>query len=305
MSFSSNCKNEILENDFSDRSIAEALVYGLFSFSSGVNATEVLITSENAALLETIAFCMISIGVPENHIEIYPGPKLYSLTITDSDTIYLILDRFDLLVSSSEFELNESIVFTNETIKAFIIGAFLGCGTVSDPSKGYHLQFSTHHSKRAYALFDILNSVGFGAKITKNGYSTILYYKNSSTIEDLLTYMGAYSNSMELMEMKVYKDVKNTVTRRVNCENANLEKVILSSSDDIALINTFLKNGGESVLKEDMLKLAKIRIKHPECSFTELASIVGNGLTKSGINHRLRKLREIMREYLEENGNTQ
>ena len=66
MSFSSNCKNEILENDFSDRSIAEALVYGLFSFSSGVNATEVLITSENAALLETIAFCMISIGVPEN-----------------------------------------------------------------------------------------------------------------------------------------------------------------------------------------------------------------------------------------------
>ena len=296
MSFSSNCKNEILENDFSDRSIAEALVYGLFSFSSGVNATEVLITSENAALLETIAFCMISIGVPEKHIEIYPGPKLYSLTITDSDTIYLILDRFDLLVSSSEFELNESIVFTNETIKAFIIGAFLGCGTVSDPSKGYHLQFSTHHSKRAYALFDILNSVGFGAKITKNGYSTILYYKNSSTIEDLLTYMGAYSNSMELMEMKVYKDVKNTVTRRVNCENANL---------DIALINTFLKNGGESVLKEDMLKLAKIRIKHPECSFTELASIVGNGLTKSGINHRLRKLREIMREYLEENGNTQ
>ena len=303
MSFSSNCKNEILENDFSDRSIAEALVYGLFSFSSGVNAHEVLITSENAALLETIAFCMISIGVPEKDIEIYPGPKLYSLTITDPDAIYKILDRFDLLIASSEYELNDSIVFTNETVKAYIIGAFLGCGTVSDPSKGYHLQFSTHHSKRAYTLFDLLNSIGIGAKITKNGYSTILYYKNSSTIEDLLTYMGAYTNSMALMEMKVYKDVRNTVTRRVNCESANLEKVIMSSSDDIALINDFFKHGGASILKDDMINLAKMRIKYPEFSYTELASIIGNGLTKSGVNHRLRKLREIMRDYLAENGN--
>ena len=303
MSFSSDCKNEILENDFSDRSIAEALIYGLFSFSSGVNVHEVLITSENIAMLETLAFCMISIGVPEQFIEIYAGPKLYSLTITDTDTISIILDRFDLLISSTEYELNDSIVFTNETTKAYIIGAFLGCGTVSDPSKSYHLQFSTHHSKRAYVLFDILNSIGFGAKITRNGYSTVLYYKNSSVIEDILTYMGAYSNSMALMEMKVYKDVKNTVTRRVNCESANLEKVISSSTDDIALINSFFKKGGAAILNDDLLNLAKIRVKHPECSYSELATIIGNGLSKSGVNHRIRHLREIMREYMEENEN--
>ena len=303
MSFSSNCKNEILENDFSDRSIAEALVYGLFSFSSGVNAHEVLITSENAALLETIAFCMISIGVPEKYIEIYPGPKLYSLTITDSDTISLILDRFDLLISS-DYELNDSIVFTEETERAFVVGAFLGCGTVSDPSKGYHLQFSTHHSKRAYALYDLLESIGFSAKITKNGYSTVLYFKNSEVIEDLLTYMGAYSNSMKLMEMKVYKDVRNTVTRRVNCENANLEKIIASSADDISMINSFFKKGGASILKNDLLAVAKMRVKHPECSLTELAELLGDGLTKSGVNHRLRRLREIMKDYLEEDGNS-
>ncbi len=296
MSFSNKCKEEILETDFSDKNIAEALIYGLFSFSSGVNTDEILITSENISLLETAAFCMVSIGIDESYIEIIPGIKTYTLSVTSRDKTELLLDRFDLMLSSGTYELNDSIVYTPETRKAYIIGAFLGSGTILSPSKGYHLQFSTQHSERAQTLYNLLHEEGFEAKFSRNAYNWIIYFKNSSMIEDLLTYMGAMSCSMEVMELKVYKEVKNTVTRRVNCESANLQKTIASASDDVEMFRAFLSSGGGKKLKKDQLALAKLRINHPEFSFTELADQLGDDITKSGVNHRLRKLREIIRE---------
>lgn len=302
MSFSNDCKNEILEADFSDRGIAEAFIYGLFTFASGVNTNEILITSENIGLLEKIAFCLVSIGIPEQHIDINLSSKMYSLVVTNQKSTIILLDRFDLLLNSDGYELNDSIVYTDETVKAYIIGAFLGSGTVSSPAKGYHLQFSTHNSDRAYILFDILSDQGFQPKITKNGFNTIVYFKNSSQIEDLLTYMGAFNNSLSLMELKVYKDVKNNVTRRVNCESANLQKTISSAAEDVALFQSFFNVGGE-IKNEELLRLAHLRIDHPEYSFTELAELMGNSITKSGINHRLRKLRELMKEQLNNDKN--
>ena len=129
----------------------------------------------------------------------------------------------------------------------------------------------------------------------------MLYIKNSGQIEDLLAYMGAFDSTLRLMEEKVFRDVKNSVTRRVNCENANLEKTIQSSSEDVALFRELLEQGGAELLSEEQLKLARCRMEHPEYSFSELAGALEESLSKSGVNHRLRRIREIARNYFESN----
>ena len=112
--------------------------------------------------------------------------------------------------------------------------------------------------------------------------------------------MGAGFGSMQLMEAKIYKDVRNQVTRRVNCDSANMKKAVAAATQDVQLFTALMQAGGDAVLGEELFALAKLRIERPDLSMSDLAETMNTGITKSGVSHRLRRIREIAEKYLDE-----
>ena len=300
MSFSNDCKTEILAQDFSDYDAAEALLYGFSCFFPVILPYEMSISSENREMLETMSQRFQVFDVPEDSISVIPGKRIHSLKIVGETVCQDLINRFQI-ARFVPFSFLSSFLETESQKRAFLSGVFLASGTISSPSKGYHLQFTSHRLPLIRALDSFLNENGFTPKLSRHGNHYMLYIKNSEQIEDFLTYLGAYDSTLKLMQEKVFKDVRNTVTRRVNCENANLEKTIQSSSKDVSLLTEFLEKGGEMLLSEEQLRIVRYRIENPEYSLSELAAEFDDSVTRSGINHRLRKIREIARDYLENN----
>ncbi len=306
MSFSNDCKAEILSQDFSDIDIAESLQYGFICFFPKISFTEMSINSENISMLEQMRNIMInSSALPQDSIQIHEGLRVHTLKIEDESICSDLINRFQVSRFGPSFRFLSAFLESDEQKKAFLCGVFLACGTMSSPDKGYHLQFSSHRRALIRALGEFLTGLQLSPRESMHGNHYMLYIKNSEQIEDLLAYMGAFESTLKLMEEKVYRDVKNSVTRRVNCENANLEKTIQSSSEDVAIFRKFLEKGGENLLSEDQLKLARCRMEHPEYSYSELAGVLEENLSKSGVNHRLRRIREIARQYFESNSDQQ
>ena len=306
MSFSNDCKAEILSQDFSDIDIAESLQYGFICFFPRISYTEMSINSENISMLEQMRNILInSSDLPQESIQIHKGLRVHTLKIEDESVCSDLINRFQVSRFGPSFHFLSAFLESDEQKKAFLCGVFLACGTMSSPDKGYHLQFSSHRRVLIRALGEFLTGLQFSPRESMHGSHYMLYLKNSGQIEDLLAYMGAFESTLKLMEEKVYRDVKNSVTRRVNCENANLEKTIQSSSEDVALFREFFEKGGEDLLSEDQLKLARCRMEHPEYSYSELAGELEENLSKSGVNHRLRRIREIARQYCESNSDQQ
>ena len=302
MSFSNDCKAEILSQDFSDIDIAESLLYGFICFFPRISFTEMSINSENLSVLEQMRIILInSSDFPQESIRIQKGIRVHTLKIEDESVCSELINRFQVSRFGPSFHFLNAFLQTDEQKKAFLCGVFLACGSMSSPDKGYHLQFSSHRRALIRALGDFMTELQFSPRESMHGNHYMLYIKNSGQIEDLLAYMGAFDSTLRLMEEKVFRDVKNSVTRRVNCENANLEKTIHSSSEDVALFRELLEQGGAELLSEEQLKLARCRMEHPEYSFSELAGALEESLSKSGVNHRLRRIREIARNYFESN----
>lgn len=300
MSFSNDCKTEILAQDFSEYDSAEALLYGFSCFFPNIMPYEMSISSENREMLETMVQFYRRFDVPEEAVSVIPGKRIHSLKIQGESVCQDLINRFQIS-RFVPFSFLTTFLETEEQRKAFLSGVFLAAGTLSSPSTGYHLQFTSHRLPLIRALDSFLNENGFTPKLSRHGSHYMLYIKSSEQIEDFLTYLGAFDNTLKLMQEKVLKDVRNTVTRRVNCENANLEKTIQSSAKDVSLLTEFLEKGGEVLLSEEQLRIVRYRIENPEYSLAELASEMDDSVTKSGINHRLRRIREIARDYLEKN----
>ncbi|MDO4566610.1 MAG: DNA-binding protein WhiA, partial [Oscillospiraceae bacterium] len=183
---------------------------------------------------------------------------------------------------------------------AFIAGAFLTGGTVTRPSSGYHLEFSTYKKNLCDDFEELLSETGYKPKRTSRGYLKVLYYKNSGVIEDILSFMGASSSAFELMNEKILKGIVNSVNRLTNCENANIDKTVNSAAQDIECIRLIKSRGGERQLSDELSELARLREENPELSMSELGALLNPPLTKSGVSHRLRKLRRLAAELRED-----
>jgi len=184
-------------------------------------------------------------------------------------------------------------------IAAFLSGAYLACGNITNPEKGYHLEFSVADDELAAQLESLINSRGIAAKLTKRRGINICYIKESEQIEDLLTLIGATNSTLELMEVKIYKNIRNKVNRVTNCETANIEKTVSASAAQIADINLIISTYGEQYLADDLLELAKIRLENPEMSLREIGENLSKPISRSGVNHRLKRIAEIAQDIKE------
>lgn len=177
--------------------------------------------------------------------------------------------------------------------RAFLRGAFLCIGSMSDPKKGYHLEFVCENEAHALQIQQAIGSFDIDAKIVRRKKYHVVYLKEGAGIVDLLNVMGAHLSLMLLENLRIEKEVRNSVNRQVNCEAANITKTVNAAGKQIEDILLLQKNYGLSNLPDNLRQMAEARLEHPESSLQELGGYLNPPVGKSGVNHRLRKLSEM------------
>lgn len=226
--------------------------------------------------------------------------------LSESAQVYKVLETTKLLHFTEDIlrrkkkVLNEKnlrwdgIVFTRSCCKrAFLKGIFLAVGSVNNPEKAYHLEMVFESQWMAMEVCSVLRDMEIEGKLVQRKKYYVVYMKDGSTIVDFLNIIGAPLALMEMENIRIFKDVKNLVNRRVNCETANINKTVSASRkqiEDIRLIEACM---GFQKLPEPLKQLAELRLEEPDASLKELGEMLNPPVTKSGVNHRLRKLSQI------------
>lgn len=176
---------------------------------------------------------------------------------------------------------------------SFLRGAFLGGGSVTDPKKGYHMEFNTRYEKCAKALQKILAADDFSAKITSRKGYYVIYIKGGEEIADILGFMGAPQGAFEMFNLQAEREMRNDINRRVNCENANTNKAAKASSKHLFAISKIRKAKKWDKLPDVLKEIGQLREEYPEDSLKELGEKTNPPIGKSGVNHRLSRILEI------------
>ena len=227
--------------------------------------------------------------------------NLYIISLDEiKDVKSLLLDTGILGSSNDELFIDESVpkqwVKTDALRRAYLIGAFLGSGSISNPEKQYHLEFVTHSENYAEDLLTVLWKYKLKGKIINRKGSYVVYIKEGEQIVDLLNVMGAHNALLETENIRIVKDMRNNVNRLVNCETANLPKTVNASVRQMEAIRHIQRTIGLARLPELLREVAEIRLNYPESTLQELGEMLEPKVGKSGINHRLRKIEKIAEE---------
>jgi len=232
--------------------------------------------------------------------------SVYIAVVKDDADVKRILKGLKLMDTYSNL-VNDKIDILDTIIKrpcckrAFIRGMFLACGAISDPNKMYHFEFVLTSMKSAKELVDIIAKFNVDAKITTRKKYFIVYVKEGAQIVDMLNIMGAHLALMELENIRILKEVRNSVNRNVNCETANINKTVNAATKQIKDIQYIHDNMGISNLSKGLREVAKIRMDNPDMSLAQIGKLLEKPIGKSGVNHRMRKLSQIADELRESN----
>ena len=297
MSFSSNVKAELCKDSLSKKSCAVAEGYGVLLYCNTFSSTEIRIITESrdfAARLPRLFKKAFGITFDQEPAAQDRGKLQFA--ISSEDKIAKIFETLQMdLKASLTLHVNFGMLEEEAECMAYLRGAFLAGGSVTDPAKRYHLEMTTSHYKVSRETCALLIECGFSPKELSRGGNNILYFKQSDYIEDFLTAIGAQVSAMGVMEAKVEKDLRNGVNRRVNCETANLTKVVDASMGQMAAIRVLEEAGELDKLPGKLRETALLRRENPEATLQELAAMLNPPITKSAINHRMRKLLELAR----------
>ena len=310
MSFSAKVKGEIAR--YSDFSKSEALaqisaimkVSGTIGFSgSGLSFK---ITTENPSSARLI-FTLL-----KTHFDIHSKlmvkrsnslkkNNIYMVVINEEMGVRQLLQATGILtevdgVISLNYRIQKEMIKTEEEKRAYIRGAFLGGGSISNPEKTYHLEFVTHSEEYALDLCKLINSFGLNSKVIQRKNSFIIYIKEGEQIVDLLNIIGAHSCLLELENIRIMKEMRNNVNRLVNCETANLSKTVNAAVRQVESIKLIQREIGLKRLPKNLREVAELRLNYPDESLKDLGEMLDPPVGKSGVNHRLRKIEKIAEE---------
>ncbi len=295
MSFATDLKDELCKDVPEQESAIHALLYGFLLFSHKFSADEISfsVVHEPTARLfaETLAtHCGISAKIIFHE---RARGTLYKVSIEKASERRKILDAFYHSPKEPSLRINRANIENEDDVPFFLRGAYLVCGSLTDPHKEYHLEFGVSYMNLSKDLSTLIGEVLAQPKSSIRRGSYIVYYKESENIEDIITYIGAMLSSLEMMNIKIEKDIKNRVNRQMNCDNANLDKTLNASLQQVEDINYIFERKDENFLSEELLQVAKLRLENPEMSLRELCESVNPPLSRSGVNHRLKKIGEI------------
>ena len=297
MSFSSNVKGEMCRAPVSRRCCALAESYGVVLYCNTFRPEVLRIVTENQDFAQRLPrLFKRAFGLEFDQTPGDSGGKLI-FQITDRRKLEAIFAAFGLSAEGGvALHVNYGMLEEDCCRVSFLRGAFLAGGSATDPAKRYHLELATSHRMVSRETDALLLDLGFRAKTVERNGSSILYFKHSEGIEDFLTFLGAPVCAMEVMEAKMEKELINGVNRRVNCETANLSKVVNAAGDQIDAIRALQRRDVLDTLPEKLRTTAQLRLDHPEATLAELAEMFSPPVSKSAINHRMRKLVELAKE---------
>ncbi len=297
ISFSNDVRREI-RSSINDKDKKFACLYGMLLFSRIVNEEHICFQSESkisADLFEEL-FNSVFKGVPSparTETMRKNGSALYAFDINGTDNAKRVLYKYRIVPEHRKID-TDLIVHNSHGV--FTAGIFLACGSVNDPSKGYHLEFTVPEKGLAGELLMLLESIGVNAKAVLRRGQYVVYVKESESIEDTLTFIGAQQCTLELMNIKIYKDVRNKANRITNCDNANINKVVnaaLKQIEDIKLIESTL---GLDYLPAELRQVAQLRLENNGMSLRDMGEALVPPISRSGVNHRLKRIEKMADE---------
>lgn len=295
MSFAGQAKQEVCRAGLSRRCCAQAEAYGVLMFCNQFTASEIRVMTENDALAARLpllfkkAFRVDFDRLPE------PGSTgKRTFAVTAPEKLAAIREVYGIDVHGLvAHHINFAVLEESCCRLAFLRGAFLAGGSVTDPEKSYHLELATSHYNVSREALALMQECGFNPKQATRKANYIAYFKRSEDIEDFLTGIGAPLAAMEIMNAKVEKTLRGSVNRRVNCDAANLDKAVEAAQAQIEAIRTLNQSGMLDSLPDKLKETARLRLAHPEDTLVQLAQRCDPPITKSALNHRLRKLVEL------------
>lgn len=299
ISFSANAKAELCRSIPQKRCCAVAECFGILLFSNSFGAEGIRIITESHEFAQSLpklfrkAFNINFDIQPESEL----SGKL-NFQITDAQKIAAIMDSYGFDPKDTiSMHINLPVVEEDCCKAAFLRGAFLAGGSVTDPAKGYHLELTTTHQSVARECFSFVQEVlNMAPKSAKRGGGQVLYLKQSDLISDFLTFLGAPVAAMGIMEAKLEKELNNKVNRRCNCDEANTSKVVEAAQEQLSAIRQLHERGLYEHLPHKLYQAAKAREENPELSLTDLAAMMEPPITKPAMNHRLKKLVAMAQE---------
>ena len=292
MSFASEVKSELCRDAVGSRPLAVAELCGVLLFGHTFTQRELRVVTASEALSERLPrLIRRASGVQTQPAERVGGR--YALALTDPEQIGRIFAALDIDAARAlSHHVNLGLLEEPGCREAFLRGAFLAGGSVTDPAKSYHLELSTAHYSVSRECAALLADMGFAPREITRGGNYVLYYKRSEVIEDLLSTLGATNAAMRVMEAKVEKSMTNTVNRKVNCDAANVDKTVAAAQAHLDAIRRIDREYGLDTLPEPLQQAALLRIANPEVSLTDLAKLSYPPVSRSTLSYRLKKLME-------------
>ena len=297
MSFAADVKAELCRGKPGRKCCALAEACGVLLYCNRFSLSEVKIVTESAAFAQRLpGLFHRAFGLAFDQKGDASGAGKRIFTITDPDKLTQLWETCAFDPGGSAHHINFGLLEESHCRMAFLRGAFLAGGSVTDPQKGYHLELATTHLRVSRELEALLLELGYAPKETTRKANYITYFKQSEAIEDLLTAIGAPVCAMELMNTKAEKLLRNGVNRRVNCEAANVDKTVDAALEQRRAIQILREKGTLQELSPKLQEAARLREANPELSLSQLAALCVPPVTKSSLSHRLRKLIQLSKQ---------
>lgn len=294
-SFAYKVKSELCRGGVQRLCCARAEAYGVLLYGNTFSAKEIRIITENAEFAARLpklfqrAFNLRFDRVPEEDA----GRGKLIFQITEKEKLDKIINLFGYDPQQNPvLHVNFGMLEEECCRTAFLRGAFLSGGSVTDPEKRYHLELTTSHLQGSREVSALLTEMGFLPRSVMRSGSAVIYFKQSEHIEDFLTKIGAPAAAMDIMTAKVDKEIRNGANRAMNCDIANVNKTLDAAQEQMTAIEKLQQEGKLEKLPDKLQQTAMLRLQYPELSLTQLAERCDPPVTKSCMNHRMRKIME-------------
>ncbi len=301
MSYSSETKAELCRSPMTKPCCVQAELYGILLYCNTFDRREVRVVTEHPLFAQRVEKLLHRAAglTPEKRSGEETGGKTV-LTLRGPEQLDRLCGLYGIeLDRNPAHHINLAVLEEDCCRVSFLRGAFLAGGSATDPAKSYHLELITSHYSVAREAGTILRELGFRPGEVSRGGNYVLYFKQSAVIEDLLTTLGAPLAAMEIMNAKVEKDITNRVNRRLNCDEANLDKVVNAAQEQLRAIRRLEEKKKLEGLSPKLLEAVRLRLEHPELSLQQLADIASPPVSKSSLHHRMKKLMEMAEKHEE------
>jgi len=279
----------------------KAIIYGILLTSRGVTDNTIEINTESKLVVDFFTDNIIDItgvivSVKSPDLRDRAKRPIYTVFIENQEDINKIHKTFFTKIPIEKISINYDILQYDCCVVSFLRGAYLMCGSTINPRKAYHLELNISDENLCNEIGTLFEECDMSFKKTTRNKGFILYMKESQQIEDMLTFLGAFKASMELMNMKIEKEIRNKANRQTNCETANIGKTVNASFDQICKIKIIEQKAGLNSLTPELKEIAMLRLENPDLSLSELCLVGNLKISRSGLNHRLKKLCSIADE---------